>query len=242
MTTENTAKFPGWFAIVGLVAIIGASALAGRLIWEQTVWTWATGPTMVGFSLVHGDGAPLLLPLLLSPVLLIIWLVPAVIITLRHVINKRHISKRVWLELGVSILVMSLLLIPYGSWQWLFAKRLAHGPYANRFLVYAAARGELGLVKALQSNGASVKLTDREGRTPLHLAAAQGHVKVIEYLISKGANVNAVDRFGDSPLELAVTWQHADAAKLLSAHGAQRYRGDDATRNRVIKEIVLEDM
>jgi hypothetical protein len=28
-------------------------ALAARLLWEKTVWTWTRGPQMVGFSLMH---------------------------------------------------------------------------------------------------------------------------------------------------------------------------------------------
>lgn len=238
MKAENTVKFPLWFAIVGLASIFSAAALAGRLIWEQTVWTWARGPQMVGFSLAHGGGALLLL----SPILLIIWIILAVILTLRHLIKKRSIVATVWIELGVAITILSLLLLPYDFWQRLFADRLAHGSHAGEFITYAAATGDLGTVKALLAHGAPIDITDRSGKTGLHAAAVQGQTKILEYLISKGANINAIDRYGDSPLEIAIAEKHDEAAKFLSERGAQRIRGDEVTRDKASKDIVREDI
>jgi hypothetical protein len=238
MKTEKTAKFPVWFSIVGVVAILGAGALAGRLIWEQTVWTWERGPQMVGFSLAHGSGALLLL----SPILLIVWIIPATILSLIHLFNRRRSVTTVWVELGVALMILALFLLPYGFWQRLFADRLAHGSHAGEFMTYAAATGDLRTVKALLTHGAPVDITDRSGKTGLHTAAVQGKINVMEYLISKGANINAIDRYGDSPLEIAITEKHDDAAKYLSERGAQRFRGDETTRDKASKDIVHEDI
>src|SRR5580704_14200389 len=49
-----------WLLVLGVIPLIGTALLAGRLIWEQTVWTWERGPQMVGFSLAHGSSAVLL--------------------------------------------------------------------------------------------------------------------------------------------------------------------------------------
>jgi hypothetical protein len=38
-----------WWLCVSPFAIL----FAGRVLWEKTVWTWARGPQMVGFSLMH---------------------------------------------------------------------------------------------------------------------------------------------------------------------------------------------
>ena len=193
---------------------------------------------MVGFSLAHGSGAFLLL----SPILLIIWTIPAVILILRYLIKKRSIVATVWIELCVAITILSLLLLPYGFWQSLFANRLVHGSHAGEFITYAAATGDLRTVKALLSHGVPIDITDRSGKTGLHAAAVQGQIKIIEYLISKGANINAIDRYGDSPLEIAITEKHDEAAKFLSERGAQRMRGDAATRDKASKDIVREDI
>jgi hypothetical protein len=58
-----------WLLALGAVPLIGTALLAGRLLWEQTVWTWERGPQMVGFSLAHGSGAVLLM----APFLLAFW-------------------------------------------------------------------------------------------------------------------------------------------------------------------------
>src|SRR5438876_5175713 len=55
------ARVRWWLLALGVIPLIGTALLAGRLIWEQTVWTWERGPQMVGFSLAHGSSAVLLL-------------------------------------------------------------------------------------------------------------------------------------------------------------------------------------
>ena len=37
-----------WFFFAPLAILF-----AGRVMWEETVWTWERGPQMVGFSLLH---------------------------------------------------------------------------------------------------------------------------------------------------------------------------------------------
>ena len=238
ISKNDTTKFPRWLLLLGYVLLAGSGALAGRLIWEQTVWTWARGPQMVGFSLAHGGGALLLL----IPVLLILWFLSAFILIVRYLIKRRKIARSTWAVLGGAVIVLILLLLPYSFWQRLFVSRLAVGPYAGEFLTYAAATGDLNTVKALLEYGVSIDIRNREGKTGLHTAAVEGQNRVIEFLISKGANVNAIDRYGDTPLEKAISAKHNEAAKLLADKGGQRIRDDEQTRQKATEDIVREDI
>ena len=49
------------------------------------------------------------------------------------------------------------------------------------------------MVRLLLREGATVDVTDKHGRTPLHWAAYMGHDDVIHDLVQAGANINAVD-------------------------------------------------
>jgi hypothetical protein len=181
---NNNERAPYGVLFLGFVAILLSAALAGRLVWEQTVWTWTSGPQMVGFSLFHGNGAPLLL----APILLFVWLLFVVILTLRSLIKGRRIHKMMWVELIVAGAIIWLLLLPYGFWQRLFANRLAQGPYAGEFFTHAAATGDLKTVDAFLSHGVPVDIIDRYGKTGLQAATSQGQSKVVELLLSKGAH------------------------------------------------------
>ncbi len=235
---NESKKLPRWLLIAGYVILIGSAGLTCRLIWEQTVWTWSRGPQMVGFSLLHGGGAILIL----FPILLIIWFLSVIILTIWHLIKRQSIAKFTWAVMGCAAIILILLQLPYGFWQRLFINRLAIGQYAGEFLTYAAATGDLSTVKALVEHGVPVDITNREGKTGLHTAAVEGQTKVIDFLISKGANVNAIDRWGDSPLEIAISEKHNEAAKLLTDNGAQRIRGDEQTRQKAAEDIVREDI
>lgn len=226
--------------IIGFVLILGSATLAGRLIWEQTVWTWARGPQMVGFSLIHTY--PIAGFLFLSPFLLIAWLFIVVILTLWKLAKKRSVSWGIWVTIGISILIIVTFWLPYGFWQRLFVSRLVSGPYSAEFFTYAAATDDLKTVKAFLSHGISVNAQDRGGGTALHGAAVEGNIKMMEYLISKGASINTLNRYGDSPLENAISMNRDEAVKFLTEHGAQRIRGDEALRQKATREIVNEDI
>src|SRR5580700_141024 len=93
-----------WLLALGVIPLIGTAILAARLIWEQTVWTWERGPQMVGFSLAHGPGALLLL----FPILLLIWISVAAVVTVGAMLRKRQVGATRWIILGLAI---SLLLV-----------------------------------------------------------------------------------------------------------------------------------
>jgi ankyrin repeat protein len=231
-----TRRFPKLLTHVGWFIAIPSLILGLRLAWEQTVWTWDSGPQMVGFSLLHtGLGIPLYLALLLG----LIW-VTAVLVFAGLC---RSLGGKITIGLvAVYALAWGLIAIPYGHWQRLFVGKLAKGPHAAEFMMSAAAVGDLETVDAFMSQGVSVNARDRSGATPLHAAAVGGQTAVAEFLLAKGADVNAINKYGDSPLENAFSMKHDATAKFIAVKGGKRIRGTEEQRQKASTEIVREQM
>jgi hypothetical protein len=225
-----------WLLALGVIPLIGTALLAGRLIWEQTVWTWERGPQMVGFSLAHGSGAVLFF----APFLLGGWAAIALVVIVTNLVKKRRTDTPTWAAFG---LLFGLLFVPSGVWQRLFIRQMASSPRAGDLLVYAAYNGDFRTVKAMLSHGVSIRATDHsEWRTALHAAAVVGDLRTIEFLASSGAEINALDRSGDSPAELAASGGHQECATFLQEHGGKRITGDEAQHQKAIEDKVRDDI
>lgn len=228
-----------WLLALGAIPLIGSSLLAGRLIWEQTVWTWERGPQMVGFSLAHGSGAVLLL----APFLLVLWGSIALGVIIVNLVKKRRTDTPTYVTFGLALLLFGLLSVSSGVWQRLFIRQMASSPRAGDLLIYAAYDKDFRTVKALLSHGVSTGTTDHsEWRTALHAAASAGDLRTIQFLISSGADVNVLDRAGDSPAELAASRGHQECATFLEQHGGKRIRGDEAQHQKAIQDKVRDDI
>lgn len=228
-----------WLLALGALPLIGSALLAGRLIWEQTVWTWERGPQMVGFSLAHGYGAVLLL----APFLLALWEAVALVLIVVNLVKKRRTDAPTYGAFGLALLLFGLLAVPSGVWQRLFIRQMASSPRAGDLLIYAAYDKDFGTVRAMLSHGVSISTTDHsEWRTALHAAAIAGDLRTIQFLVSSGADVNVLDRAGDSPAELAASRGHQDCASFLEEHGGKRIRGDEAQHQKAIHDKVRDDI
>jgi hypothetical protein len=241
-TSEPANRVPAarvrwWLLALGAIPIIGTALLAGRLIWEQTVWTWERGPQMVGFSLAHGSGAVLLL----APFLLALWAVVTLVLIVLALVKKKRIDTPTWLAFGLAVLLFGLLSAPSGVWQRLFIRQMASSPRAGDLLIYAAYDRDFRTVKAMVSHGVSIRATDHlEWRTALHAASIAGDLRIIQFLVSNGADVNALDRAGDSPAELAISRGHQGCSTFLEEHGGKRIRGDEAQHRKASEDGVRD--
>ena len=104
----------------------------------------------------------------------------------------------------------------YFYWQGvLIASRSAPGP-----LHWAAALGNLAIVRLLIEHGADVKLRNQAGQTALFFAAAGGHPEVVDELLSGGVDVKVADEFGVTALLVAATFGQAAIVLQLLAAGA----------------------
>ncbi|PKN10259.1 MAG: hypothetical protein CVU72_01790 [Deltaproteobacteria bacterium HGW-Deltaproteobacteria-7] len=231
---------PRWLRICGTIVVILCAVLCVRIVWEQTILTWRNGPQMIGFSLVHSS--PLAL-LVLTPPMVYLWLCVLLFALGRRLILKRRVPRSILVDLTAALMVLGVLWIPYGTWQWLFAARLAKTPYASDFLGTACCRGDLWTVKALVSAGVPVSEAEpREGLTPLHLAARCNQMQAMKVLLSKGAALDTTNRYGDSPLQEAIARGNTEVAHLLQARGAHCIKGTDAQKEKAVNEIVMEDI
>jgi uncharacterized protein len=87
-------------------------------------------------------------------------------------------------------------------------------------IMYAAANGDLELVRALIRAGANVKLANQFGTSALTEAAIIGSAPIIEALLKAGADPNFRTPNGETPLMAAARTGKVDAAKALLAAGA----------------------
>jgi len=96
----------------------------------------------------------------------------------------------------------------------------AVGPDGATAIMYAAANGDLELVRALIRAGANVKLANQFGTSAITEAAIIGSAPIIEALLKAGADANFKTPNGETPLMAAARTGKIDAAKALLAAGA----------------------
>ena len=235
----DTPRVRWWLLALGIVPFIGTALLEGRLIWEQTVWTWERGPQMVGFSLAHGSYAVLLL----APFLLALWGAIALVLIVVNLFKKRRTDKPTFIVFGLAVLLLSVDFVPSGFWQRFFIREMASSPRAADLLISAAYEKDFRTVKAMLAHGVPITATDHhEWRTVLHAAAIAGDLRTVRFLVANGADVNSIDRAGDSPAELAASRGHQDCMTFLQAHGGKRISGDEAQHQKAIHDEVQDDI
>jgi ankyrin repeat protein len=88
-------------------------------------------------------------------------------------------------------------------------------------LLYAASRGDVGLIQQLLAAGAKVNQSYEDGVTPLMAAAINGQTAAVKALIAAGANLTALDiGEGDTPLMYAIQSGHKSTIFALLDAGA----------------------
>lgn len=91
---------------------------------------------------------------------------------------------------------------------------------------YAAADGDVDVLRVLLAEGADPGAADADGWTPLHFAAQAQAPLVVEALLAAGVTVDAADRHGNTPLWRAVFCSRGEGAviRLLLEAGADSDR------------------
>ena len=91
----------------------------------------------------------------------------------------------------------------YILWKGITALHMAVGRIECCFLC----------VKALIDNGATVDVTDTQGRTPLHIAIMRGHFRLIRLLATSPESFHFKDNDGCTPLHYACKNSHLECIK-----------------------------
>ena len=87
-------------------------------------------------------------------------------------------------------------------------------------LCFAAASGNIYVMKQIVTSGFDVDSCDYDDRTALLIAASKGVQAAVKYLITVDANINCKDSGGMTPLFEAVKNGHEEVAEELFAAGA----------------------
>ncbi len=91
---------------------------------------------------------------------------------------------------------------------------------AQEFIVNAAERGEIVVVRRLLAEGALINARDGRGRTALLAATQRNHVEIARLLINEGADVNVKDFNQDSPFLYAGAEGRVEILRLMLRAGA----------------------
>eukprot|EP00736_Rhodelphis_marinus_P003370 Rmarinus@m.17781 len=76
------------------------------------------------------------------------------------------------------------------------------------------------ILTLLLQRGSDMEATDREKRTPLHLAIVQGDLNALELLLVAGADLQGCDEDGNSPLHLSVSAGRIETTAMVLKYGA----------------------
>lgn len=87
-------------------------------------------------------------------------------------------------------------------------------------LMDAAQRGDTEAIRVALGQGIDVNISNKEGKTALHIAASYGSRATVSFLIEQGANLEAKTRIGHTPLLSACECGQKEMVELLLHLGA----------------------
>ncbi len=90
-------------------------------------------------------------------------------------------------------------------------------------IIFAAAEGDLAMVRLLLDRGADIESRAQDGATALHIACMISSTSLSKLLIERGAEINPQDNDGSTPLDYAQRGHHKnkDLLRLLKKNGAK---------------------
>jgi len=91
----------------------------------------------------------------------------------------------------------------------------------NKPLAYAAAYGNLEIVKVLKEKGADINGRVAYGDCPIIKAMEHDNIDIAKYLITQGADVNNPNAFGVTPFMGFCAYGDLELVKLALSHGGK---------------------
>jgi hypothetical protein len=207
---------PAW-TLAGYVFFLPVLLLGLRILYEETILTWKSGPQMVGFALMHIHPGLAILGML-GFVLGAFWVMASLVLILWR---RRRPGLVAFVPL-IGISALSLLAsVPYDMWEVVDVDLAGPGDSGVRFLADAAATGHEKAVGHLLGLGLDINSEDSGGRCVLSAAAVGGNVRMIQFALAHGAQINRHDHLaGETALMAAAEMGRANAVDYLLAKGA----------------------
>ena len=216
--TSPAVGFQKAWTILGYLLVCAAAILVTRILYEETILTWRTGPQMLGFAMAHGALPFVLITGVIGLPGILLWLAVSVVLLIR---KKFRLPVVDWIPIILSLLLVGLISIPYEAWEELMVRIAGPSSHGNDFLVQAAAQDKQRFVTLLLTKGYDINYENHGGTTPLSATSVGGHEKMIRFLISRGAEVNRKDRLsGETPLIGAAEMGQFGSVKVLLEDGA----------------------
>jgi len=210
--------FPKVWTVAGYILLLLVAVFVGRIVFEETVLTWAYGPQMIGFSMAHT------MPLMILAGLIglgggLLWFLVSLVWLFRR---RFRIPIFDWLPIVLLALLGVMISVPYETWEELMVRSLGRSRHGGEFLVQAASENKRRFVDLLLRKEYDVNYENGSGSTPLSGASVQGNDEMVRFLISRGADVNRKDRsVGESPLMAAAEMGKFGTVKVLLDKGAE---------------------
>src|SRR5215472_9352860 len=146
MPSNVPTSFTRPWTIVGYLVLSLSALFVGRIVYEETILTWMSGPQMVGFTMMHGAVPLILIAGLIGLPCGLLWMLVSLILLFRR---KFRVPVFDWLPIVVLSFLVVMLLIPYETWEELLVRTVDPHAYGGEFLVQAAAQDNRRFVKLL---------------------------------------------------------------------------------------------
>lgn len=190
----------------------------GRIVYEETILTWLSGPQMVGFVLENGARPFVLGAGLIGLPGSLLWVTVPLVLLIR---KRFRVPCTDWVPIVLVVLLAMTFLIPYETWEKLMVRIAGPGSHASDFLVQAAGQHKRRFVTLLLRKGYDINYEDGGGTTALSGASVLGSEEMVNFLVSKGADVNRKDGLSrETALMAAAEMGRLGTAKALLKNGA----------------------